>query len=168
MTILEAIPHVEGLLGSRIIIQGASGAGKTHALRKFLELTHGTVQQIVLDVEDELFTLRECFDFMLVGGEHGDAPLGDAAPVARTLIEVGVSAIIALNDLTLAQQRAFIREFVLSMMNAPRSLWHPVLVALDEAQRYAPTFANVESSEALTLLATAGRMVSVGRPIRSY
>jgi hypothetical protein len=48
------------------------------------------------------------------------------------------------------------------MMNTPRSLWHPVLVALDEAQRYAPTFANVESSEALTLLVTAGRKRGFG------
>ena len=162
MSVLNDIPKPEELIGSRAIIQGASGAGKTYAIRKILEGTHGRMQHIVLDVEDELFTLREKFDYVLIGGEHADAPLGSPSALAKTLLELGVSAIIALNDLTLAKQRVFIGEFILSMMNAPRALWHPVLVVLDEAHRYAPTFGNAESSEALTLLATAGRKRGFG------
>src|SRR6516162_3264161 len=137
---LRGLPFPNEMIGSRAIIQGASGAGKTYVIRKILETTHGKMQHFILDVEDELFTLREKFDYVLIGGEHADAPLGDAAALARTLLELGVSAIIALNDLKLPEQRAFIGQFIMSMMNAPRALWHPALVVLDESHRYAPNF----------------------------
>ena len=159
---INALPMPQELIGSRIIIQGASGAGKTYAIRKILETTHGQMQHFVLDVEDELFTLRERYDYVLIGGDHADAPLGDGAALARTLLQLGVSAIIALNDLPLPAQRSFIRDFIGSLMGAPRELWHPALVVLDESHRYAPTFGTVESSEALTLLATAGRKRGFG------
>jgi DNA helicase HerA-like ATPase len=159
---LKGLPFPNEMIGSRAIIQGASGAGKTYAIRKILETTHGKMQHFILDVEDELFTLREKFDYVLIGGEHADAPLGDAAALARTLLELGVSAIIALNDLKLPEQRAFIGQFIMSMMNAPRALWHPALVVLDESHRYAPNFGQVESSEALVHLATAGRKRGFG------
>ncbi len=45
---------------------GRVGAGKTFALRKTLEGTYGHMQHIVLDVEYELFTLRERFAAMRV------------------------------------------------------------------------------------------------------
>jgi hypothetical protein len=159
---LKGLPFPNEMIGSRAIIQGASGAGKTYAIRKILETTHGKMQHFILDVEDELFTLRQKFDYVLIGGEHADAPLGDAAALAKTLLELGVSAIIALNDLKLPEQRAFIGQFIMSMMNAPRALWHPALVVLDESHRYAPNFGQVESSEALVHLATAGRKRGFG------
>ncbi|KAB2918509.1 MAG: hypothetical protein F9K29_08050 [Hyphomicrobiaceae bacterium] len=57
------VAHPEELIGSRGIIQGASGAGKSYALRRILEETHGRMQHLVLDVEDmsrEKWS-RECF-----------------------------------------------------------------------------------------------------------
>lgn len=117
------------------------------------------MQHIVFDVEDELFTLRERFDYVLIGGEDTDAPLNEAAvgELATTLLELGVSAILQLNNLGLAGQRRVIAQFLAAMMKAPRPLWHPVLVTLDEAHRYAPQSGPVESSEAIVNLATAGR-----------
>ena len=69
------VPFPKELIGSRAVIQGASGAGKTYAIRRILETTHGRMQHIVFDVEDELFTLRERFDYVLIGGDGADAPL---------------------------------------------------------------------------------------------
>lgn len=63
------------LIGSRVVIQGASGAGKTFAIRRILEETYGRMQHFVLDVEDEMHTLRERFDYALIGGESADAPI---------------------------------------------------------------------------------------------
>src|SRR5688572_10180708 len=82
------------LIGSRVIVQGASGAGKTYVIRRILEETHGRMQHFVLDVEDELFTLREKFDYVLIGGDGADAPISEetAAELALTLLELGVSA----------------------------------------------------------------------------
>jgi hypothetical protein len=153
------IPHPDELIGSRAIIQGASGAGKTFVLRRILEETHGLMQHLVLDVEDEMHTLREKFDYALIGGENADAPITveNAAAMAHGLLDLRVSAIVQLNDVGLAAQRAIIAAFVAGLMSAPRALWHPVLVTLDEAHRYAPQAGSVASSEPLTNLATAGR-----------
>ncbi len=152
------------LVGSRVVINAASGAGKTYVLRRILEETHGRLQHLVLDVEDELFTLRERFDYLLIGGDGADAPISEtnAGELARTLLELGVSAIIQLNDLGLAGQRRVIGAFVAGLMAAPRALWHPVLVTLDEAHRYAPQSAPVASTEALVNLATSGRKRGFG------
>lgn len=150
----------DDLVGSRVIVQAASGGGKTYVIRRILELTHGRMQHFVLDVEDELFTLREKFDYVLVGGDGADVPITEASAgqLAHKLLELGASAILQLNDLGLEGQRRMIAAFVSGLMSAPRELWHPVLVTLDEAHRYVPNpKAAVASSEALTNLATAGR-----------
>ena len=122
------------------------------------------MQHIVFDVEDELFTLRERFDYVLIGGDGADAPLSEdtAGELAITLLELGVSAILQLNDFGLAGQRRVIARFLAGLMKAPRPLWHPVLITLDEAHRYAPQSAPVESSEAIVNLATAGRKRGFG------
>ncbi|MCW6512284.1 hypothetical protein [Lichenifustis flavocetrariae] len=62
------------------------------------------MQHIVFDVEDELFTLRERFDYVLIGGDDADAPISEATAgeLAITLLELGVSDILQLNDLGLA------------------------------------------------------------------
>lgn len=153
------VANPDELIGSRAIIQGASGAGKTYAIRRILEETHGLMQHLVLDVEDEMHTLRERFDYALIGGESADAPITveTAGAMARALLELRVSAIIQLNDVGLTAQRSIIAAFVSGLMSSPRALWHPVLVTLDEAHRYAPQSGTVASSEPLTNLATAGR-----------
>ena len=158
------VPFPDELLGSRVVIQGASGAGKTYAIRRILELTHARMQHFVLDVEDELFTLRERFDYVLIGGDGADAPISEdtAEHLALALLELGVSAILQLNDLGLARQRRVIARFLTGLMKAPRPLWHPVLVTLDEAHRYAPQNGVVESSEPIVNLATAGRKRGFG------
>jgi hypothetical protein len=122
------------------------------------------MQHLVLDVEDELFTLRERFDYVLIGGDGADAPITEetARQMARTLLELGVSAILQLNDLGLAGQRRLIGEFISGLMAAPKSLWHPVLVTLDEAHRYVGQGSVVASTEPLVNLATAGRKRGFG------
>jgi hypothetical protein len=71
------VPFPKEMIGSRAVIQGASGAGKTYAIRRILDTTHGRMQHIVFDVEDELFTLRERFDYVLIGGDGTDARLSE-------------------------------------------------------------------------------------------
>ncbi len=165
MTPTKDVPDPAALIGSRAVINAASGGGKTYALRRILEETHGAMQHLVLDVEDELFTLRERFDYVLIGGEGADAPLAEetAGAMALSLLELGVSAILQLNDVGgLDAQRRIVGAFVAGLMRAPRAHWHPVLVTLDESHRYCPQSAPVPSSEPLINLATAGRKRGFG------
>src|SRR3712207_6496132 len=70
----NAIPlNLKQLVRSRMLIQANSGGGKSHALRYLLELSHGQIQQLVIDPEGEYGTLREAFPF-IVAGRDGDVP----------------------------------------------------------------------------------------------
>src|SRR5881628_1850095 len=82
---------VDRLVGSHACIVANSGGGKSGLIRRLLEVTHGRIQHIVLDVEDEFYTLREHFDYVIAGGDGGDAPATvESAPgLARLALEHG-------------------------------------------------------------------------------
>lgn len=130
---------LDRLIGSHACIVANSGGGKSGLIRRLLEETHGYIQHIVLDVEDEFYTLRERFDYVIAGGDGGDAPasLETAESLALATLTHGFSLIAQLNDLG-PDAPAFVGRFLEALIGAPRELWRPVLVVLDEAQRFAP------------------------------
>jgi ribosomal protein S7 len=128
------------LVVSRLLIQANSGGGKSWALRRLLEQTHGHVQQIVIDPEDEFYTLREKYDYILVRHEDGDCvpEIRSADLLATRLLELGVSAIISLYELHPRDRREFVKRFLNSLVNAPKKLWHRALIVVDEAHEFCP------------------------------
>lgn len=146
------------LMETRLLVQANSGGGKSFFLRKLLEETHGSVQQIVLDMEGEFGTLREKFDYILVG-KNGDldASPDTAALLARKMLELRTSVIIDLYELKQDDRILYVRNYLDSMMNAPKDLWHPTMVVLDEAHVFAPENGKCISMSAVTDLATRGR-----------
>lgn len=147
------------LLVSRALIVANSGGGKSHAIRKLAEVTHGHVQQIILDTEGEFASLRERYDYVYAAGVGGDALAHPrtAKLLAERLLETGVSAIIDIYELKPHERHTFVRIFLDAMTNAPKSLWHPVLVILDEAHVYAPEAEKSEAHGAVADIATRGR-----------
>jgi hypothetical protein len=139
---------LDRLIGSHACIVANSGGGKSGLIRRLLEITHGHVQHIVLDVEDEFYTLREHFDYVIAGGDGGDAPatVAGAAGLARAALTHGFSLIVQLNDLGPDGAPAFVGSFLDSLITAPRELWRPVLIVLDEAQRFAPQDGMTEAT----------------------
>ena len=146
------------LVESRLLVQANSGAGKSWLLRRILEQSHGKVQQIVIDLEGEFGTLREKYDYILAG-KGGDTPaeVRSAALLARRLLELKVSAIIDLYELPPQDRKRFVRLFLESMINAPKELYHPCLVVVDEAHVFAPERGESEAMSAVIDLATRGR-----------
>lgn len=151
---------VERLTVSRMLLCANSGGGKSWALRRLLEQTHGAIQQLVIDPEGEFFTLRERFDYVLAG-KGGDCPAEprSAALLARRLLELGTSAIVDLYELAPRERVRFVRLFVEALVDAPRELWHPALVVIDEAHAFAPEkgHGEAESGEAVARLMAQGR-----------
>ncbi len=151
---------VERLVQTRALLTANSGAGKSWALRRLLEQTHGQVQQLVIDPEGEFYTLRERFDYVLAG-RGGDCPAEprSAALLARRLLELGASAVLDLYELAPRDRVRFVRLFLESLIDAPRALWHPCLVVIDEAHAYAPEkgHGEAESAEAVARLMAQGR-----------
>lgn len=149
---------VQRLVETRALMQANSGGGKSYAIRKLCEITYGGAQQIIIDVDGEYHTLREKFDYVLAGQKGGDCPadVKSAAMLARRLLELNVSAIIDIYELG-AQRTRFVKLFLEAMMQAPKELWHPVLVVIDEAHMFAPEKDKAESAGAVIDLMTRGR-----------
>lgn len=147
------------LMESRLLIQAQSGGGKSRTLRRLLEQTHGKVQQIVIDPEGEFSTLREQFDYVLAAGTGGDALAHPrtAAMLAERLLELQVSAIVDLYELKPRVRVEFVKLFLEALVEAPKRLRHPCIVAIDEAQMFAPEGGKAESAAAVADLAVRGR-----------
>lgn len=148
-------------LRTRMLVQAASGQGKSHWLRRLCEQLFGKVQIFIIDVEGEFSTLRPTFDFAIIG-EGGDAPadVRSAALLAQKLLELRTSAIFDLSEAFRKHPRdrhTWVKNFLASMMEAPKRLWHPTVVVVDEAHKFAPEKDESEASDAMISLTTDGR-----------
>lgn len=149
---------LDSLIDTRLLIQANSGGGKSYAVRKILEETHGHVQQIILDIEGDFASLREKLDYILAS-KNGDIGVNprSAELLARKVLELKADIIIDLYELKQHERIRFIKLFLDSMINAPKELWHPVLVIIDEAHIFAPEKGQAESMGAVIDLMTRGR-----------
>lgn len=150
---------LERLVEGRLMMQANSGAGKSWALRRLLEQTAGKIQHIIIDVEDEFHTLREKHDYILAGRDGGDCPADrrSAELLARRLLELGMSAVISIYEMKPDEREEFVRIFLESLVSAPRSLWHPALVVIDEAHMFCPEGGKSETTGAVVDLMARGR-----------
>lgn len=148
------------LVDSRMLINANSGGGKSYLLRLIAERACEHIQTVILDPEGEFVTLREKFDFLLAG-ESGEIPceVRSATLLARKLLELQANTIIDLYDLKLPERRKFVRLFLELLMHAPKGLWHPVLIMLDEAHLFCPerSAGEAESAQAVIDLMSQGR-----------
>lgn len=147
------------LLETRLLVQANSGAGKSWTLRRILEQTAAGVQQLVIDPEGEFASLREKFDYIVCAPHGADAVATPqtAAALARALWESGTSAILDIYELKSHDRVLFVRRFLEALINAPKKVWHPTLVAIDEIQIFAPQVGSAESLSAVVDLASRGR-----------
>lgn len=154
-----ALVDLDILIKSRLLLQANSGGGKSRALRRLLEQSHGQVQHLVLDIEGEFHTLRERFDYVLAARTGGDtvADPRTAGVLARRLLELGVSAILDLYELQAPERIEFVKLFLEELIDAPKALWHPALVIIDEAHQFCPEKGSAESGPAVIDLMTRGR-----------
>jgi hypothetical protein len=153
------------LIDTRLLVQANSGGGKSWLLRLIAEKVGGKIPTIVLDPEGEFATLREKVDFLLVGpGGEVPADPRSASLLARRLLELRVSAVIDLVEMKLHDRRRFVRAFCEALRDAPKKLWRPTLIMLDEAHKYCPerSAGDAESTEAVIDLCSLGRKRGFG------
>ena len=159
---------LERLLETRALLTASSGGGKSYTLRKTIEESYGKVQIVVIDVEGEFSTLREKFDFLLIGnkaqGADIQADVKTAELLAKKIMELRISAIIDLYELKHHERIRFVKLFLDSMINAPKELWHPVMLVIDEIHNFCPEKGKgeAESSTAVIDIATRGRKRGIG------
>lgn len=149
---------LDKLIESRLLVQANSGGGKSWAIRRIVEQSFGKKQIIILDPEGEFGNLRSEFDFVYAG-KGGDAPVESrsAALLAHRLLELKASTIVDLYELVPQERKHFVRLFCDAMVNAPKDLWHDVIIIIDEAHVFAPEKGESEAMGAVIDLATRGR-----------
>lgn len=147
------------LLEGRMLVVANSGGGKSYLIRVLCEQVVDKIPTIILDREGEFSTLREKHDVVLIGeGGEADAAVATAAKLARTLVELGVSAVVNLYDLSKQDKRKFVRLFLDALLNLPRSLWRPMFVVVIEAHEFCPEAGReAESRESVIRLMDSGR-----------
>lgn len=133
---------VDLLLTSRLLLQANSGGGKSWLLRRLAEQFYGHVQTIIIDPEGEFYTLREKYGYVLVG-EGGETPcdVRSAAMLAERFLELKASAVCDLYEAFRSRpmdRRQWVRAFINALLDAPRSMWHPLIVIVDEAHKFCP------------------------------
>jgi len=146
------------LIDSRLLVCANSGGGKSYAIRKLLEEANNKVMCIVLDVEGEFKTLREKYDFLLIGYK-GDVELNINASslLPRKLLELNVSTVIDISDLKMHERIIYAKKFLESLMELPREFWKPCIIVLDEAHLLCGQQEKQDSTHAVIDLMTRGR-----------
>lgn len=151
---------VKALRRTRLLVQANSGGGKSWLLRRMAEQLFGKVPVWIIDPEGEFKSLREKLDFVLVG-KGGETPADprSAELVANKLRELRSSVVFDLYDLKPPTRHHYVRVLLEAMMNAPKQLWTPVILKVDEAHMFAPEKGQGESEAfaAMQDVATRGR-----------
>lgn len=153
---------LEELLTTRLLIQGNSGSGKTHLLRRLLEECAGIVQQIIIDPEGDFASFGEAFGHTVI--EAKDHTAARLTIFARRARELRGSAVLVLEGLDIDRQMEAVTAFLNALFDAGPEHWNPALVAVDEAHLFAPAQDNgedkiirKESQQAMANLMSRGR-----------
>ena len=153
---------VEELLATRLLVQGNSGSGKSHLLRRLLEESAPMVQQVVIDPEGDFVTLADRYGHVVI--DAGDYDEREIVRMAARIREHRASVVLSLESLELEAQMKCAASFLSTLFDAPRDHWYPALVVVDEAQMFAPVSAGDVSDEARRLsLAAMTNLMCRGR-----
>jgi hypothetical protein len=141
-----------------MMMQSNSGGGKSNAISLLCERASGKIQIIVLDWEGEFSSLREKYPFV-IAGKGGDVPArpDSAALLARRALEHRFDLVNDLSEMTRHEKILFSERFLNALDQAPKELWHPVIVIVDEGHELAPEKGQSEAKYATAAMASRGR-----------
>lgn len=139
---------LEELLATRLLVQGNSGSGKSHLLRRLLEQSAPWVQQCIIDPEGDFVTLSDAYGHVVVDANRSENEL---TRIAGRIRQHRVSVVLSLEGLDAEAQMRAAAAFMGGLFDAERDYWYPMLVVVDEAQLFAPAAAGEVSDEARKL-----------------
>jgi hypothetical protein len=127
---------LEELLATRLLVQGNSGSGKSHLLRRLMEQSAPWVQQAVIDPEGDFTSLADRFGHLVIdAAAHAEEAMVAAGDRVR---RHRVSVVLNLEGLETDRQLRHAAAFLGGLFDAERDHWTPMLVVVDEAQLFAP------------------------------
>ena len=149
--------------GLRFGIWASSGRGKSFGVGVLCEeLLAAGIPVIALDPEGEIYTLRERFRVLVLGGAHADLPLptGDAAVTLalRKALDEGLGLVLDLSDqpTSRAQQEAAY-PFLVRLWSLLTERRTPTALVVEEVHVFAPQSGSALTSDILHRFAKQGR-----------
>ncbi|MFT3767703.1 MAG: DUF87 domain-containing protein [Minicystis sp.] len=149
--------------GLRVGIWASSGRGKSFGVGVLCEeLLAAGIPVIALDPEGEIFTLRERFRVLVLGGDHADLPLPSgeqsAALALAKALDEGIGLVLDLSDraTSRAQQEAALPflERLWVLLSERRT---PAALVVEEVHVFAPQSGSSSTSDILHRFAKQGR-----------
>lgn len=124
------------LLDGRLLVQGTSGAGKSWTLRRIIEQTADSVQQVIIDPEGEFSSIPDKYTHTRIEAHKLDSA---ALAVLATRIRAHrLSVVVDMSEMDRDGQLQGVSAIFDALINAPRTQWSPCLVVVDEAHLFAP------------------------------
>jgi uncharacterized protein len=154
------------------VVYGARGSGKTSLGRVVAEEVHRLGQRFcAIDLKGDWWGLKSSADgktdgipVVVFGGDHQDVPLeeGAGAFVGETVATMAGSSILDLERFSKTKQVKFLGAFFAALYDTNRA---PLLLLLDEAQRYAPQMARQsgQGPDVAICLGAVEDLVKLGR-----
>jgi len=157
------IPKDEGF---QFTILGGSGSGKTHSLHRLIEFIPKDRPIFIADIEQDFIPLRRHRDFVVIGkGRDMPADPHVAPMLAKKFLEAGFSIIFDAFEEPKKRRELFLKAFLETLHDAPRSLWRPATIVIDELDRWAPEKGETESECTEACAAAAQRFRKRGLDI---
>lgn len=155
----EVVIDLQRLIQTRMLIQASSGGGKSYAMRRLLEQTSNSIQQIIIDPEGEFRTLAKDFPFLVCAPDNADIEINfcSGRSLAREVMSKKVSVIIDISDFGSESRGVFVAAFVNEMMRLPQDMWSHVLLFIDESHIFCPQQDKNPAKKAIIDVAARGR-----------
>lgn len=153
---------------------GMRGSGKSNLAAVVAEgMLRLKIPVVVLDPVGIWFSLRlgadgvspSKFQIPVLGGAHGDIALvaGAGRLVAEALATTGSSAVLDISRFTKGERVRFAADFGEAFFEAKKRATGPVLLLLEESQRFAPQVMRFTHPDLMRCLGAFEEMAEVGR-----
>jgi hypothetical protein len=154
--------QLEELLATRLLVQGNSGSGKSHLLRRLIEQSAPYVQQVIIDPEGDYVQLAERYGHVVIAAQEYSAK--GIEEIGARVRQHRYSAVLTLEHMAdidgqMRQAAAFLR----GLFEVERAHWHSVLVFVDEAQIFAPSGTDGSDESRKATLAAMVNLMCRGR-----
>ncbi|RYG63723.1 ATP-binding protein, partial [bacterium] len=110
---------LEELLSTRLLVQGNSGSGKSHLLRRLLEQSAEWVQQAIIDPEGDFVSFAERFGHVVVDADRTPAEL---QRIAARIRQHRASVVLNLEGLDTEVQMQCAAAFLNGLFEADHSV----------------------------------------------
>jgi hypothetical protein len=171
ITLAEGLPFPADEAATQVYaFMGRRGSGKTYAAGRLVEqLLDGGHQVVVLDPVGVWYGLRlgkdgksPGFPIPVIGGEHGDVPLGATGgdTVARLVATRALSAVLDVSEFSGTELHRFVGDFASALLHAKKRARSPLMVVFEEAQEMVPQ--NVRGDLA-RMVGAVEKLVKLGR-----